>query len=264
MLVDRKAVAKGRFRLFVPASDAVQVTDIVEALGQVEPELGVCGVFGNELLANRQSIGVDRLRFVESAPVEAHFLLAFHPNATAYARRFFGVDGDQVTLVREIHDELRWNERRSVPAGPPVDPHGVLSALLKAVDSPDDEVADAISTQLVELGGARLRRGNWQASLASQLVSNDLVYALANALAKPRALAELPGIDDPQRAEQVVEKTAVLQFMITDETEALQKALPRLDQIIREQQGATASAPPVRGRRPARGCGCLRVASARP
>ncbi len=112
--------------------------------------------------------------------------------AKDFARRFFGVEGDQVTLVREIHDELRWNERRSVPAGPPADPHGVLSALLKAVDAPGDEVADAISAQLVELGGARLRRGNWQASLASQLVSNDLVYALANALAKPRALAELP------------------------------------------------------------------------
>ncbi|PKN59366.1 MAG: helicase [Deltaproteobacteria bacterium HGW-Deltaproteobacteria-14] len=114
--------------------------------------------------------------------------------AKDFARRFFGVDGDRVTLVREVYDELRWNERRGVPVGPPDDPHAVLTALLAAVDAPSDEVADAISEQLVALGGARLRRGAWQASLASQLASNELVYQLADALGKPRALAELPEV----------------------------------------------------------------------
>lgn len=114
--------------------------------------------------------------------------------ARDFARRFFGVDGEQVTLVREVYDAMRWNERRGVPVGPPTDPHGVLTRLLKAVDAPDDEVADAISAELVELGGARLRRDDWQGSLASQLASNELVYCLAEALAQPRALAELPGL----------------------------------------------------------------------
>jgi preprotein translocase subunit SecD len=50
-----------------------------------------------------------------------------------------------------------------------------------------------------------------------------------------RLIVELPGVDDPQRAEQVVQKTAFLQFMITDKSQALDKALPRLDQIVREQ-----------------------------
>lgn len=113
-------------------------------------------------------------------------------DARAFARRFFGVDGGRVTLVREDYDELRWNERRSVPAGPPDDPHAVLAALLQAVDAPDAEVADAISAQLVALGGARLPRTRWQAALAAQLSSNELVYQLAEALARPRALAELP------------------------------------------------------------------------
>ena len=113
-------------------------------------------------------------------------------DARNFARRFFGVDGERVELIREVYDELRWNERRSMPAGPPDDPLGVLSALLKAVDAPDDEVADAISAQLVALGGARLPRMNWQAALASQLASNELVFQLAQAFVKPRALAELP------------------------------------------------------------------------
>lgn len=114
--------------------------------------------------------------------------------AKDFARRFFGIDGGKVTLVREVYDELRWNERRGVPVGPPDDAHTVLTALLKAVDAPDDGVADAISAQLVELGGAKLRRDNWQAALASQLASNELVFQLAQALAKPRALAELPEV----------------------------------------------------------------------
>jgi len=114
--------------------------------------------------------------------------------AKDFARRFFGVEGANVTLVREVYDELRWNERRGVPAGPPADPHAVLGALLKAVDAPDEQVADLISAQLVELGGARLLRDAWQESLASQLASNELVYQLSRALARPRALAELPEV----------------------------------------------------------------------
>ncbi len=111
--------------------------------------------------------------------------------AKDFARRFFGVDGDSVTLVREVYDDLRWNERRGVPAGPPEQAHTVLSALLEAVDAPDEEVADAISTQLVELGGARLARDRWQESLASQLASNELVFQIAQALSTPLALSEL-------------------------------------------------------------------------
>ena len=56
-----------------------------------------------------------------------------------------------------------------------------------------------------------------------------------------RIIVELPGIDDPERAEEVVQKSAFLQFQITDKTQALEKALPRLDAIIKtiNPQGAT-------------------------
>ncbi len=50
-----------------------------------------------------------------------------------------------------------------------------------------------------------------------------------------RITVELPGIDDPQRATDVVEKQAFLQFQIVDETQGLEKALPRIDQILRER-----------------------------
>jgi preprotein translocase subunit SecD len=54
-----------------------------------------------------------------------------------------------------------------------------------------------------------------------------------------RIVVELPGIDDPERAEAVVQQAAHLQFMITDETNALERQLNRLDQIAREVGGPT-------------------------
>jgi preprotein translocase subunit SecD len=57
-----------------------------------------------------------------------------------------------------------------------------------------------------------------------------------------RIIVELPGIDDPERAEQVVQQTAFLQFMITDETNALERAMPRMDQVAREAGGPSSGA----------------------
>ena len=57
-------------------------------------------------------------------------------------------------------------------------------------------------------------------------------------LGTDRIIVELPGIDDPQRAEAVVQKSAFLQFQITDKTQSLDKVLPRIDQIIRDKGAA--------------------------
>jgi preprotein translocase subunit SecD len=49
-----------------------------------------------------------------------------------------------------------------------------------------------------------------------------------------RIIVELPGIDDPERARDLVERSAFLQFQITDETSALDRVLPRIDGVLRE------------------------------
>ena len=59
-------------------------------------------------------------------------------------------------------------------------------------------------------------------------------------------IVELPGIDDPERAMGVVQKNAFLEFQITDETQALEKVLPRFDALVRESGVAGAGAD-VRG-----------------
>ncbi|MBI2796402.1 MAG: protein translocase subunit SecD [Gemmatimonadetes bacterium] len=62
-----------------------------------------------------------------------------------------------------------------------------------------------------------------------------------------RMIVELPGIDDPQRAQDIVQKSAFLQFQITDKTGALDKVLPRIDAILRERGTALAGLAPGAG-----------------
>jgi preprotein translocase subunit SecD len=74
-------------------------------------------------------------------------------------------------------------------------------------------------------------------------VSEPLVQKSGN----DRIIVELPGIDDPQRAQEVVQKSAFLQFQITDKTQALEKALPRLDAAVKgitNRVASTAGAAP--------------------
>ena len=56
-----------------------------------------------------------------------------------------------------------------------------------------------------------------------------------------RIIVELPGIDDPERAQDVVQKSAFLEFQITDKTQALEKVMPRFDEIAKSAGLSAAS-----------------------
>ncbi|HEX9754662.1 MAG TPA: protein translocase subunit SecD [Gemmatimonadales bacterium] len=61
-----------------------------------------------------------------------------------------------------------------------------------------------------------------------------------------RIVVELAGVTDPARAKAIVQKSAFLEFRITDETGALEKALPAIDRTLRElgiKGGAGATQP---------------------
>jgi protein-export membrane protein SecD len=57
-----------------------------------------------------------------------------------------------------------------------------------------------------------------------------------------RIIVELPGITEEDRAVAVIRDQAFLEFKITDETQALERVLPRLDAIVRER-GLAAGTP---------------------
>ncbi len=63
-----------------------------------------------------------------------------------------------------------------------------------------------------------------------------------------RIIVELPGITDPQRATDIVQKTAFLTFQLNDKTNALDKVIPRLDAIVKEKE-ARRSRPRMSGGR---------------
>src|SRR3954469_23898881 len=56
-----------------------------------------------------------------------------------------------------------------------------------------------------------------------------------------RILIDIPGVSDRERAIKIAQEQAFLQFQITDKTNALEKALPRLDAIAREKGLGTAA-----------------------
>jgi preprotein translocase subunit SecD len=82
-------------------------------------------------------------------------------------------------------------------------------------------------------------------------VAEPIVQKVGN----ERITVELPGIDDRERATEVVQKSAFLQFQITDKSQAFEKNVARLDGILRDKgiiaasradtgKGATKSALP--------------------
>lgn len=61
-----------------------------------------------------------------------------------------------------------------------------------------------------------------------------------------RIEVQLPGVDDQSRAQAVIREQAFLEFKITDETQALERALPRLDAVVRERGLARGTASDTR------------------
>jgi preprotein translocase subunit SecD len=59
--------------------------------------------------------------------------------------------------------------------------------------------------------------------------------AVVQTQGKDRIVVQIPGIQDPERARQIIKDQAFLEFRITDKTQALERVLPRLDQVIRDK-----------------------------
>jgi len=65
--------------------------------------------------------------------------------------------------------------------------------------------------------------------------SSDLSEAIVQKQGADRIVVNIPGEQDPERARKLVEEQAFLEFKITDKSQALERALPRIDQIIKQR-----------------------------
>ena len=133
-----------------------------------------------------------------------------------------------------LHDQTS----RHVPLKPGLDLEGGTYLALEVDDSkqaiPADKKADAIERALKTV---RTRMDGF--GVSEPQVAKE---------GTDRIVVQIPGIQDEERARQLVEEQAFLEFKITDKTQALERDLARLDQVVKQRgltpAGAAAGAAP--------------------
>src|SRR5688500_120292 len=80
--------------------------------------------------------------------------------------------------------------------------------------------------------------------LRTRIDQFGVVEPIIQRVGDDRITVELPGVNDEQRALDIVRKQAFLEFQITDKTNALERVIPRLDDIVRKHKPAAAAAQP--------------------
>src|SRR6476646_6946088 len=120
-----------------------------------------------------------------------------------------------------LHDVTR----RRVPLQRGLDLKGGTYLALEVDDSkqaiPSDKKAEAIDRALK--------------TVRTRIEGFGVSEAVVQKQGNDRIVVQIPGIQDPERARKLVEEQAVLEFKITDKTQALERALPRIDQVIKQR-----------------------------
>lgn len=109
--------------------------------------------------------------------------------AREFASRFFGVNEDAVTTVGEAYEREAWTTTRTVPPSPKDDPAKLLADAVSAVE---DSTGTKVRAVYRKLTGSDLPDGEWAALLYEGLSANEIAWQLADLLATPIALGELP------------------------------------------------------------------------
>jgi len=114
---------------------------------------------------------------------------------------------------------------RHIPLRQGLDLKGGTYLALEVDDSkqaiPADKKADAISRALK--------------TVRSRIEGFGVSESVVQTQGADRIVVQIPGIQDPERARKLVESQAFLEFKIADKTQALERALPRIDQVIKQR-----------------------------
>jgi preprotein translocase subunit SecD len=135
---------------------------------------------------------------------------------------------------RDVHQRIRGSDgllhdrvTRHVPLQRGLDLQGGMYMQLEVNDSATSytasEKADAIDRALKTV---RTRVEGIGVSEASVMKEGS-----------DRIVVQLPGAQDPERAREMMQQQAFLEFQITDKSGALEKALPRIDQAAKQLTG---------------------------
>jgi preprotein translocase subunit SecD len=139
------------------------------------------------------------------------------------------VPRDVTVRQRDENGILKDVKQRRIPLKYGLDLSGGMYIALEVDDSkqkiPASDKAEAIDRALKTV----------RSRIEGIGVSESVVQKQGN----DRIVVQVPGIQDEERARKLVQEQAVLEFKITDKTQALERALPRIDQVIK-QRGITA------------------------
>jgi preprotein translocase subunit SecD len=132
--------------------------------------------------------------------------------------------------TREIGSDRLMHDvtTRHVPLRQGLDLKGGTYLALEVNDSaqkiPADKKADAIDRALK--------------TVRSRIEGFGVSESVVQKQGSDRIVVQIPGIEDPERARDLMQKQAFLEFKIADKSQSLERALPRLDQVIK-QRGLT-------------------------
>ena len=120
-----------------------------------------------------------------------------------------------------LHDETV----RHVPLQRGLDLKGGTYLALEVDDSkqaiPNDKKVEAIDRALK--------------TVRSRIEGFGVSEAVVQKQGSDRIVVQIPGEQDPERARKLVEEQAFLEFKITDKSQALERALPKLDQVVKQR-----------------------------
>src|ERR1700712_1018636 len=139
-----------------------------------------------------------------------------------------------------MHDDTT----RNVPLQLGLDLKGGTYLALEVNDSaqaiPADKKADAIDRALK--------------TVRSRVEGTGVSEAVVQKQGDDRIVVQIPGEQDPERAKKLFSQMAVLEFKITDKSQSLERALPKLDQVVKTRglaamagAGAAPAATPNKG-----------------
>jgi preprotein translocase subunit SecD len=132
---------------------------------------------------------------------------------------------DVTTRYRGADGVLRDETSRHVPLRRGLDLQGGMYLALE-VDDSKQAIAPADKKEAIDRALKTVR---------SRIEGFGVSEPVVQKQGDDRIVVQLPGIQDRERAERLMQDQAFLQFKITDKTQALERALPKLDQIVKQR-----------------------------
>jgi preprotein translocase subunit SecD len=141
---------------------------------------------------------------------------------------------DVTVRTRNAQGVLQNETMRKVPLKKGLDLSGGMYLSLE-VDDSKQKIAPSAKAEAIDRALKTVR---------TRLEGYGTSETVVEKQGSDRIVVSIPGISDEERARKLVEDQAFLEFKITDKTGALERALPKLDQVVKQRGLAAATRAP--------------------